>query len=110
MASSVLLPRTSIIMGTFCCSRLSAMLEFRIVKTEIGLPNWPPVSVSLIESLINRLKINKAPGGDYIPVEMLMDFKEKWLPLLAKLFTLTRKFFRNNASYLGGGESVISVY
>uniref|UniRef100_A0A670HYS7 Reverse transcriptase domain-containing protein n=1 Tax=Podarcis muralis TaxID=64176 RepID=A0A670HYS7_PODMU len=52
------------------------------------LPNWRPVTVEEVHTLIGNLKSGKAPGKDFIPAELITSNQHWWAPLLAALFTV----------------------
>lgn len=54
--------------------------------SSLDIPQWPPVMISEIKSLIDSLPYGKAPREDD-PPELFKLFYEWWASILAKVFT-----------------------
>lgn len=51
------------------------------------LPEGPPVSVTKIKFLISQLRRRMTPGADLIPLELMKDKIERWVPTLVLFLT-----------------------
>lgn len=53
------------------CSHISLEWIRNHISGLIGIPKWPPLSISEVINLIHCLKSGKAPGGDNITADLL---------------------------------------